>query len=79
MNFPIRGAVIHNIQDMSQEELHQMVQESIERREEKLLPGLGVLFEVIWENCDQKVKDALIHTLHDNIPRDQAQPPLSPS
>lgn len=77
MNFPIRGAVIHNIQNMSPQELENMVNDSIERGEEKLLPGLGVLFEVIWENCDQKQKDEMIHTLHDKMPRDQAQPPLS--
>ncbi|MDR6226531.1 small acid-soluble spore protein SspI [Desmospora profundinema] len=79
MNFPIRGAVIHNVQDMSPKELHNMVNDSIERGEEKLLPGLGVLFEVIWENCDQTKKDELIDTLHNNMPREQAQPPLSPS
>ncbi|MFC4075702.1 small acid-soluble spore protein SspI [Salinithrix halophila] len=79
MSFPIRGAVIHNIQDMSQDELRNMVTDSIERGEEKLLPGLGVLFEVIWENSAKNEQDHMIQTLHGNMPKEKAQPPVSPS
>ncbi|OYD08353.1 small acid-soluble spore protein SspI [Paludifilum halophilum] len=79
MNFPIRGAVIHNIQNMDQQELHNMVTDSIERGEEKLLPGLGVLFEVIWKNSDQQYQNQMIETLHEKMPREKAQPPVAPS
>lgn len=41
MNFDIRGAVIHNIHNMNEEELQELVVDSIQQREEKLLPGLG--------------------------------------
>jgi small acid-soluble spore protein I (minor) len=50
MNFDVRGAVLHNIQDMNQQELRELVEDSIAQREEKYLPGLGVLFEVIWKH-----------------------------
>jgi small acid-soluble spore protein I (minor) len=52
MNFNIRGAVIHNIQQMDNSELTGLIEDSISQGEEKLLPGLGVLFEVIWKNSD---------------------------
>ncbi|SMO35280.1 small acid-soluble spore protein SspI [Melghirimyces algeriensis] len=78
MNFPIRGAVYYNIQNMSTEELKDMVKDSIQG-EEKLLPGLGVLFEVIWQNSDASHKEQMIETLHEHLPREKAQPPISPS
>lgn len=79
MNFPIRGAVIHNIRDMDEIELREMITESIQRGEEKLLPGLGVLFEVIWEGSDRKQQDEMVDLLYEHLPREQAQPPISPS
>ncbi|PTX55034.1 small acid-soluble spore protein I (minor) [Melghirimyces profundicolus] len=78
MNFPIRGAVYYNIQDMNPEELKNMVSDSIQG-EEKLLPGLGVVFEVIWQNSSPQERDRMIETLHEHIPREKAQPPVTPS
>lgn len=75
MNFNIRGAVLHNIQNMNQQELAQMVQDSIQQGDEKLLPGLGVLFEVIWKNSDQDEKDQMMETLQNNIAKN-ASPPI---
>ncbi|SFS72612.1 small acid-soluble spore protein SspI [Marininema halotolerans] len=77
MNFPIRGAVYHNIKDMEASELRDMVLDSIKSGDEKLLPGLGVLFEVIWKNSDASEQERLINTLHEHMPRDKAQPPVA--
>ncbi|SDX55440.1 small acid-soluble spore protein I (minor) [Marininema mesophilum] len=77
MNFPIRGAVYHNIKDMDVNELRDMVVDSIKSGDEKLLPGLGVLFEVIWQSCDQSEQDRLMNILHEHIPREKAQPPVA--
>jgi small acid-soluble spore protein I (minor) len=67
MNFNIRGAVIHNIQHMDNSELTGLVEDSISQGEEKLLPGLGVLFEVIWKNSDSTEQQHMIETLHQKI------------
>ncbi|SEM98738.1 small acid-soluble spore protein SspI [Lihuaxuella thermophila] len=66
MNFDIRGAVINNIHNMNNQELQDLVEESI-RGDEKLLPGLGVLFEVIWENSSPAQRSEMIGTLHDQL------------
>lgn len=79
MNFDVRDAVIHNIQHMSEQELTDMVNETLEQQEEKFLPGLGVLFEIIWENSDSSSRKEMISTLHENLPREKAVPPVSPS
>ncbi|BCU81135.1 small, acid-soluble spore protein I [Polycladomyces abyssicola] len=75
MNIDIRGAVIHNIQDMNPQELKDMVVDSIQRREEKLLPGLGVVFEVIWKNSQPGEQEHMIQTLHSALPNEKAIPP----
>ena len=74
-NLDLRKAVIHNIHDMNKQELRDMVVDSIEQHEEKLLPGLGVVFEVIWENSNADFRDQMIATLHDNLP-EKAEKPL---
>lgn len=67
MNFDIRGAVIHNIHNMNEEELQELVVDSIRQREEKLLPGLGVLFEVIWKNSTEEERQDMIETLRQSL------------
>jgi small acid-soluble spore protein I (minor) len=75
VNIDIRGAVIHNIQDMSPQELKAMVVDSIRQKEEKLLPGLGVVFEVIWKNSQPEEQEHMIQTLHHALPNEKAIPP----
>ncbi len=67
MNFDIRGGVIHNIHNMNEEELQELVVDSIQQREEKLLPGLGVLFEVIWKNSTEEERQEMIETLRESL------------
>jgi len=67
MNFDIRGAVIQNIHQMKPNELEDLVVDSINQREEKLLPGLGVLFEVIWKNSSPNERNHMIDTLHQSL------------
>lgn len=68
VSFPIRGAVYYNIKEMGPQQLKSMVEDSIQG-EEKLLPGLGVLFEVIWKNSNPNDRKAMIQTLHNSLPK----------
>ncbi len=67
MNFDIRGAVINNIHTMNEQELQELIVDSIQRGEEKLLPGLGVLFEVIWQNSSSNDREEMIDTLRQSL------------
>ncbi|MBA4601667.1 small acid-soluble spore protein SspI [Thermoactinomyces mirandus] len=69
MDFDIRGAVINNIHNMNEQELQELVVDSIQRGEEKLLPGLGVLFEVIWQNSSPSDREEMIGTLRQSLAR----------
>ena len=63
MNLNLRQAIMHNVANNTKEELQETIIDAIERREEKMLPGLGVLFEVIWENSSEQQKDEMLTTL----------------
>ena len=36
-------------------------------KEEKMLPGLGVLFELIWEHSDSENKQTMIDSLQNSL------------
>lgn len=67
MNLNLRKAVIANVQANTQEQLEDVIVDAIERGEEKLLPGLGVLFEVIWNNADQNEKQEMLENLEQGL------------
>lgn len=67
MDINIRKAVIHNVSDNDQAQLRDTIVDAIQRGEEKLLPGLGVLFEVIWQNAEEQEKNRMIETLEQGL------------
>jgi small acid-soluble spore protein I (minor) len=69
LNFDVRSAVINNIHNMNDQELQNLIQDSIQQGEEKLLPGLGVIFEVIWQGSTPQEKSQMVHTLHESLSR----------
>lgn len=67
MNFNLRNAVLANVTGSSQEQLQHTIVDAIQRNEEKMLPGLGVLFEVFWKNADEQEKQHMLQTLEDGL------------
>ena len=67
MNLNLRHAVIQNVADNSEEQLEQTIVDAIEQGEEKYLPGLGVLFEVIWNNASEEEKKMMLDTLKNGL------------
>ncbi|MCH1627313.1 small acid-soluble spore protein SspI [Fredinandcohnia quinoae] len=67
MNLNLRNAVIHNVTGNSQAELQETIVDAIQSGEEKMLPGLGVLFEVIWQNASQEDKQEMLTTLEQGL------------
>jgi small acid-soluble spore protein I (minor) len=75
MSFNIRGAVLHNIQKLSNQELTDLVEDSIRQREEKYLPGLGVIFEAIWTESDPNLQQEMISVLHQRLTQNPVPAP----
>ncbi|RST76332.1 small acid-soluble spore protein SspI [Siminovitchia acidinfaciens] len=67
MDINIRRAVIHNVSENNQEQLRDTIVDAMQKGEEKYLPGLGVLFEVIWEHSDEQEKVHMLGTLESGL------------
>ncbi|MGG0410571.1 small acid-soluble spore protein SspI [Peribacillus simplex] len=63
MDLNLRNAIIQNVSGNSQEQLEDTIVDAIQNGEEKMLPGLGVLFEVIWQNSSEQEKQEMITAL----------------
>lgn len=67
VNLNLRNAIIHNVSGNSQDQLKETIVDAIQNGEEKMLPGLGVLFEVIWKNSSENDKVEMLQTLEDGL------------
>ena len=67
MNIDIRKSIINNFKDSNVAELKQAIEESIKDNEEITLPGLGVFFEILWNNSDDIRKDYILKTLKKSL------------
>ena len=63
MNLNLRNAIIHNVSGNSQQELEATIVDAIQSEEEKMLPGLGVLFELIWQKASDDEKHEMLGLL----------------
>ncbi len=67
MNLNLRNAIIQNVTGNSQDELRDTIVDAIQNGEEKMLPGLGVLFEVIWQNASDQEKSEMLGVLEGGL------------
>lgn len=63
----LRQAVIANVADSSIGELRSTIIDAIESQEDKTLPGLGVLFEVLWNYSDPSKQGEMLQVLHQGL------------
>ena len=63
MEIDIRKSIINNFKESNIDEIKQSIEESIDDKEEITLPGLGVFFEILWNNSDDIKKDYILQTL----------------
>jgi len=67
MNLNLRNAIMHNVSGNNQDQLEDTIVDAIQSGEEKMLPGLGVLFEVIWNNSSEEDKKEMLSTLEKGV------------
>ncbi|SEM36787.1 small acid-soluble spore protein I (minor) [Mesobacillus persicus] len=67
MNLNLRHAIIQNVTGNTQDELKDTIVDAISNGEEKMLPGLGVLFEVIWQNASQEDQQEMLEMLESGL------------
>ncbi|MDL4840632.1 small acid-soluble spore protein SspI [Aquibacillus rhizosphaerae] len=67
MDLNLRKAILENVSDNTTDQLESTIVDAIQSGEEKMLPGLGVLFELIWQQSDQTDKQEMLTTLEQSV------------
>ena len=69
MDTNIRYYIINNFKGDDFSTLKNAIEESIKEQDELILPGLGVFFELVWENADQELKNNIIEIIRKRVRR----------
>ena len=67
MDIKIRDYIINNFKDSELSELKSSIEESVKNEDEITLPGLGVMFEILWKHSDKIMRDEILKILHENM------------
>ena len=67
MNIDIRKSVIKNFEGSGIEDIRDSIESSIQDQEEITLPGLGVFFEILWNNSDKDDKEFILRTIEKGL------------
>ncbi len=62
-NIDVRKYIINNFKEDSVEDIEASINSSIESHEEDPLIGLGVLFEVMWNNSSSEEKHSILNNI----------------
>lgn len=63
MNIDIRKSIKNNFSNSNVEEIKTSIEDSIKDNDEITLPGLGVFFEILWNNSDEENKNYILDTI----------------
>ncbi|MBU8905122.1 small acid-soluble spore protein SspI [Desertibacillus haloalkaliphilus] len=67
MSFNLRQAILSNVAGSDEKQVEATIQDAMQSGEEKMLPGLGVLFEVYWQHADESAKNEMISQIADGL------------
>lgn len=62
----LRQAIVQRVKGKTEQELAEVIEGSI-GGDDQALPGLGVLFEMIWEHIDEDTRHKLVSALHNEL------------
>lgn len=68
MNIDIRECIINNFKEDSLEDVRISIDKAIKAKEEDSLIGLGVFFELLWNNSDENVKQLIVNNIKKSLP-----------
>lgn len=67
MDINIREHIRNNFKDSNKSEIKDSIISSIESKDEVVLPGLGVLFEILWNGSDSIEQETIVSTIQKNL------------
>lgn len=62
-NIDVRNYIINNFKNDSPKEIEASINTSIESKSDDPLIGLGVLFEIMWKNSSNNIKDTILKNI----------------
>lgn len=63
----LRQAIRKKLNGVNQQELRETITDAIQSKEEKTLPGLGVLFELLWQNSTAQDQQEMLNIIVDQL------------
>jgi small acid-soluble spore protein I (minor) len=67
MNLDIRQHVRNNLSNASNNDVISTIDDALNLGEEKVLPGLGVLFEIYWRSASPDERNRVAQTIANNV------------
>jgi len=67
MNIDIRKSIKDNFKGSEAGEIKASIESSIADGEEITLPGLGVFFEIMWQNSDSELQNVLLENIRKGL------------
>lgn len=62
-NIDVRAYIINNFKEDTTDEIKSSIEESISSHDDDTLIGLGVLFELVWNNSTEEEKNSLLSNI----------------
>jgi len=66
-NVDIRKYIIENFKNTDINGIRESIESSVQEKDEVTLPGLGVFFEILWQNCDEELRNKTLEILKNNF------------
>lgn len=63
----IRNYIRNNLSDWNEMDIRETILSSVNSNDEVVLPGLGVLFEMIWNGSNENQKKDIVEILYQDI------------
>lgn len=70
----LRQAIMYKMQGSTANAVEETITDAISSGQEKTLPGLGVLFEILWQNSDASSRQEMIGTIAGHLPAHAENP-----
>lgn len=67
MDISIRGYIKNNFKDSSVDEINEAIESSIASGAEEALPGIGVLFELLWQNSSSDERSNFLNKIQQGL------------
>ena len=66
MILDLRQAIYKKMGSKSSEDLYETIQDAMDN-DERALPGLGVLFEILWKHSDRAAQNRFVRTIKEHL------------